>query len=63
MPLRKHRMPGRAVSIPADERQTHRTRERKKLGRTTGGQILLKTLICSPVDRQTNGQINRHLGR
>lgn len=39
MPLRKYRMPGGFISIPAEERQTHRTREIKKQGKTTGGQI------------------------
>lgn len=33
MPLRKYRMPGGVISILADEKQTHRIRQRKKLGR------------------------------
>lgn len=38
-------------------------REIKKPSRTVGGQVLKRNLISSPLDKQTNGQMNRHFGR
>lgn len=49
------------VSVSAEERQTNRMREIKKPGRIVGGQVLKKKK--KSLDKQANGQINRHFGR